>query len=454
LKIVVTGLNHKTAPVEVRERLALSGEHLRMALMGLGTIVSENAIVSTCHRTEVYAIVGEQNGAAANLGRFIASHGGLSKEATESYLYTYWQEDAVKHLFRVACGMDSMVIGEYEVLGQVRDAFSAAASAGTLSVPLTHLFHSALRAGRRARSETRISWGAASVSSAAVQMAEQVCGDISQCSALVISAGEAGRLVAKTLKDSGAREIAIANRTKEKAEELAKELGGSVVDLYAFGEQLSRFDIVISATGAPHIILFAETVKRAMQQRGGKPMCLIDIAVPRDIDEGVKKVENVRLYDVDDLEAVCATSQEERGKEVSKVEKIVDEDVEAFMHWWDAQKAVPLVAAIKEKAEIIRSREMAKSLRKMGHLTEEDRQRLEALTKSIVSKILHDPIISLKEQGQSDGYIKAALELFRLDYQGENVENQNGHRREQGECPRVEADAQGDGAYSQPTARR
>ena len=415
MNIVAIGLNHKSAPVEVRERVALLEEELPAALAYLRRYVEEGAILSTCNRTEVYATASDAQSGLEALKAFLVDYGRSSAEEIGPYLYTHRHEEAARHLFAVASGIDSMILGETEILGQVRDALAEASKAETISIPLSRLFHWALRTGRKAREETAVSRHAVSVSYAGVQMARQVFGGLEQCRVLVISAGEAGKLTAKSLRDSGARQVAVANRTYSRAAALAAELGGHPVDFERIGEALVEYDIVISATASARYLLPKETVAQAMARRDGRPLCLIDIAVPRDIDPDSRLIENVFLYDIDDLEAVSLAGMEERKKAVTQVRGIIDGEVERFMQWLRSLEAVPVVKSLRHKGESIRRRETEKSLAKLRHLSPEDRERVEALGKAIAKKLLHDPIVSLKAQGQSKGYIDAARELFRLE---------------------------------------
>ena len=413
MQIVAIGLNHKTAPVEVRERVALLEEELPSALRELSRFAPEGAIISTCNRTELYACAPGAGVGVHRLQEFLADYHRLSLDGLRPFLYSYSQEEAARHLFGVASGIDSMILGETEVLGQVRDALVAASSAGMVGVPLSRLFHAALRTGRKAREQTGISRHAVSVSSAAVETARQLFNGLERCRVLVISAGEAGKLTAKSLRDGGAADIGVANRSPARAVALAQELGGRAVDFEGIGEALVDYDIVISATASARFVLPAQTVADAMARRDGRPLCLIDIAVPRDVDPESRKIEGVYLYDIDDLEAVSLANMAERSKAVTQVQRVVDGEVHRFMDWLRSLEAVPVIKSLRGKAELLRQRETDKSLRKLRHLPAEDRERVEALTKAIVRKLLHDPILSLKGQGK--GYIDAARELFRLE---------------------------------------
>ena len=415
MQIVVIGINHKSAPVEVRERVALLEEELPSALAQSARYVPEAVILSTCNRTEIYATAPDPQTGCDALKAFLADYHRISSNEFAPHLYIHSQEEAARHLFAVASGIDSMILGETEILGQVRDALAEASKAERIGMPLSRLFHCALRTGRKAREQTAVSRHAVSVSYAGVQMARQVFGGLEQCRVLVISAGEAGKITAKSLRDSGAREIAVANRTYSRAVSLAAELGGRPLDFERIGEALVDYDIVISATASARYVLLKETVAQAMEHRNDRPLCLIDIAVPRDIDPDSRLIENVYLYDIDDLEALSLANMGERRKAVAQVESIIDGEVERFMQWLLSLKAVPVIKSLQSKAESVRRRETAKSLAKLQHLSPEDRERVGALTRAITKKLLHDPIVSLKAQGECKGYIDAARDLFRLE---------------------------------------
>lgn len=416
--VVAVGLNHKTAPVEIRERFALNHERVAELLDRLGEIAGERVVLSTCNRTEVYAVPLRQKGAAMGLRAFL--HSTLCPHMDESelvpYLYDLHNEDVARHLFGVAAGIDSMILGEPQILGQVRDAYEFAAGRGASGSLLSVLFQRALAAGKRARTETAISRNAVSVSHAAVELAKQIFGEISSRTVLVVGAGEMGELTAKNLVDNGVRSVLVVNRTWERAARLAAQFGWTAVNWEAMGDALLRSDIVITSTGSPRPIFDPALVGAIARERGGRPLCFIDIAVPRDVDPAVRGLENVHLYDIDDLRSVVDANLRDREREVPKVQGIVDEETESFGAWLRCQEVIPTIVALRDRLEEIRRGEVARYAGKLS-LSERDRNTLEALTQGIVNKVLHTPIVRLKSQA-GDGcgmYVDALKQLFDLE---------------------------------------
>lgn len=416
MQLLLVGLNHKTAPVEVREKLAFDGDRLREALAHLGRYASEGAILSTCNRTEVYALVGHRETGTEKIQRFLSEFYGQPPASLTAHLYAYAQRDAVAHLFAVAAGLDSMIVGEPQILGQVRDAFAAAEAGNAAGPILSQLFRQALSVGKQARTDTAISRSAVSVSYAAVELARKIFGELGSHAVLVIGAGEMGQLAAKNLWDSGVRRLMVTNRTPARAEELAAQLGAEAWEFPKLSEALAHADIVISSTGAPEPVLTAEMVRQAMRARRQSPLFLIDIAVPRDIDPRAGQLPNVYLYNIDDLEAVCQANKREREKEIRKVETIIAAEVAKFFAWWESLGVVPTINALRYKAESIRQSELDKALSKLSHLSDRDRNIINALSVAIVSKMLHLPITRLKERySNGHDHTRTVRELFGLD---------------------------------------
>ena len=414
MHVLVVGLNHNTAPVEVREKLALGSWQLKEALISLFDHVPEGIILSTCNRTEVYTLADEHYSERTRVEDFLSELGDMSISELSPYLYAFQQEMAVSHLFRIASGLESVILGEFEVLGQVREALQDAESTGLVSLPLLNLFRQAVRVGRRARLETGISRYSVSVSSVAIDLAKRTFDDLSNCKVLVVSAGEAGKLAVKALVKHGISDLMVTSRSYEKALALASAHGGKAVPFHHLKEPLIEADILISSSGAPHFILEPSVVAEAMQSRPHRPLVLIDIAVPRDIDPRVNDIENVLLYDIDDLETVSGSNHRQRAKEKEKVMTIIDAEVAKFMSWWHSLEAVPTITALVSKAERIRRTQLTRTLSRM-QMSDEDRAAIDAMTQAIVKKILHDPIRSLRNGEQGDNHIQAVQELFDLD---------------------------------------
>lgn len=411
-RVVCVGVSHLTAPVEVREKLAFGADELPFALAAASRHADGVVILSTCNRTELYAAV---RGREADGAPLIDLLNGLKEaDVPASCFYVLRHLDAVRHLFRVAAGIESMVLGEHQILGQVRDAMSAATQARTLDGVLSQTFHSAISVGRRARTETGISRQAVSVSSAAVALARESLGDLAGKTILVISAGETGKLAAKSLAHYARSKIIVANRTPDRALALVEELGSDAeaVPLTDVPRALAEADIVISGTSAEGFIITPVQVREVMAQRAGRSLLFIDIAVPRDVDPTVAAIQGVHLYDIDDLEAVAAKGMEGRQAEVKRVEAIVEAEVQNFARWWSSLDVVPVIAALRERAENIRRQEMEKALRRIPGLDAEARRRIEAMTNAIVKKMLDRPIARLKDGADKALYMDALQDLF------------------------------------------
>jgi len=347
---------------------------------------------------------------------FLNAMAGVSFTDLLPHIYLRKNETAFGHLFRVASGLDSMIIGEFEVLGQVKYALEAAEKARMVNLPLRHIFQSAIRTGRRVREETGISKNAVSTSSVAVDLAARIVGDLGDCKLLVIGAGEAGRLVVKVAKDRGARRIVVASRTRERASALATTLGGTPIDLNNLVEELSTTNIVITCAGAPHRILDIQHLGEVMRKRPKLPLVIIDIAVPRDVEPAVGQINNVFLYNIDDLTEVSDLNRQQREGEIQKTREIIAAEVSILVSWWRTLEVRPIVSDLMRKAEKIRCAQLNKTFNKLRPLSAEERDDLEAMTKSIVTKILKEPIEYLKANANSNrDYAEMVSELFRLD---------------------------------------
>ena len=431
MKVVLVGMNHTTAPVSIRERVALSGETLHEALKNLQTLLqtveqddqdclvrSEGAILSTCNRLEVYVATGDDDAdVTERMERFLADLGGFPPIALSAHLYRHETEEAVHHLLRVAAGLDSMVLGESQILGQVTEAYQIALEVGSIGPILSTLFRQAIHAGKRARTETDIGRHPTSVGNAAVALARQVLGDLKGRCVLLVGAGEMAEVAARNLVAAGASEFRIISRTYTRANELACLFGGSAMAWEQIDEALTWADIVLTSTAAPHTIIRAERVRQILMKRYGRPLFFIDIAVPRNVDPAVAQLPHVYLYDIDDLHTITDESLAERRREVPKVEAIIAEEAKKYLAWLRMQSVVPTLRELRSKAEMIAKEELQKTLTRLPHLSESERRIIAAMTHSIVQKILHEPTVRLKEyasNGHSE-YSEALRELFGLN---------------------------------------
>ena len=412
-------MNHKTAPLEIRERLQLScGDDARSLteLMRLPEI-REALCLATCNRVEVLARVADGEQAVEGLREFIYRHGNLEREELGRCLYVYRDREAVRHLFRVASSLDSMVMGEPQILGQLKEAYRQAVDNRATTVLLNRLLHHAFRVAKRVRTETGIAGNAVSVSYAAVELAKKIFGDLKGKKILIIGAGEMSELAVRHLIRQGAGHILIANRTYERAKELAETLQGVPLAFDRIPEALPEIDIVITSTGAPGYVVSAEMVASALRRRRNRLLFLIDIAVPRDIDPAAGDIENVYLYNIDHLQDVVDSNKEGRRVEAMKAEGIIAEEIAVYEEWFNALAVVPTIVSLREKMEAIMKGELERSASWMKILDGEERSRIEILTASIVNKILHDPIIALKEESRERDelpYVAAVRRLFKL----------------------------------------
>lgn len=415
MNICLVGVNHNTAPVAIREKVAIGSGKLEGALQLLHSHASHGIILSTCNRTEVYTITNDDSDTETASFNFLRAQADAPAVVLLQHVYFSKDEAAVEHLFRVASGLDSMIVGEFEILGQVRQSLEIAEKAKLVNLPLRHLLQSAIRTGRRVREETGISKNALSVSSVAVDMATRVVGDLGDCKMLIIGTGEAGRLVAKSARDRGISRIVVASRTQQRASALAEMLGGTPVSLNNMAEELNTCNIVITCAGSPRQILDLRHVKQAMKARPDLPLVIIDIAVPRNVAPAVSKLNNVFLYNIDDLTQISTLNREQRGEEIHKVEKIMSAELARFATWWQDFKVRPLIRAMMGKAEQIRRSHLERTVKKLPPLSDEERYNLEMMTKAIVTKILKDPIDNLKANGHSNrDYTEMVKELFQL----------------------------------------
>jgi glutamyl-tRNA reductase len=395
--IVVVGLSHETAPLAIREALSFPKERLAEALTRLRaeTPLGEAMILSTCNRVEVYGRASEPSAEA--VAAFLARYHGRPASEIEPHLYRLEDEAAVRHAFRVAASLDSMVLGEPQILGQVKEAYEAAEHAGSLGSVLNALRNRSIAAAKRARSETAIGRNAVSVSHVAVELARKIFGGLRERSVLLVGAGKMSELAARQMVRDGARATVLGGRTFEKAEQLAAALGGRAAPFEALRQELARADVVISGTGAAGIVVRREDVEAAQAARRGRPLFLIDIAVPRDVDPEVDRLAGVFLYDLDDIKSVAEANLRERRKEASAAEAILDQEIREFGEWRRSLDVVPILVELRRRADEIRKAEVEKARRRLGPLTPEQESALEAATSAIVNKLLHAPTVQLKE---------------------------------------------------------
>jgi glutamyl-tRNA reductase len=417
--LFVAGMNHRTAPVEVREQLVLEEEKIREILSDLTGrgIVDEVMILSTCNRVEVYgvaAVPGEARSAA--FGR-LGTHRGVSWRDLEPRLYTVTGDEAALHAFRVAASLDSMVLGEPQILGQVKDAFGLAQSAGTAGPVLHALMSQAFSAAKRVRTETEVGRLAVSVSYAAVELARKIFEGLAGKAVLLVGAGEMSELAARHLVDQGALPLYVTNRTWSRAQELARGLGGIPVPFDQLEATLGLVDIVIASTAAPEPIVTAAHARAALQARRGRPLFFIDIAVPRNVEAAVNDVENAFCYDIDDLRSVVEANIRERQREAVRAQALLEREVVKFGERLQHLEVVPTIVSLREKLEAIRLAELARALGRLPAADEETRRVMETLSQSIVNKVLHAPMVKLKDSsraGHGRRWTEMISELFGL----------------------------------------
>ncbi|MCX8034102.1 MAG: glutamyl-tRNA reductase [Thermodesulfovibrio sp.] len=433
MSLIVVGVNHKTAPVDIRERLAFnSNELIKEGLRYLinKPAINEALIFSTCNRVEIYAyhsvsgnaektIEGEKNIEEIIID-FLSDFHRIDRREFENYLYIYRDKEAVEHLFKVTSSLDSMIVGEPQITGQVKEAYEIALSERATSLILNHLMNRAFFTAKRVRNETRIGENPVSVSYAAVGLIKKVFDELSKKSVLLVGAGEMAELAIRHLIGSGVNNIYVTNRTYERAKELSKEFNGKAVSFENLKEQLTKVDIVICSTGAPHYVINEKMIREVMLSRKHKPIFLIDISVPRNIDPACNNLDNVYLYNIDDLQDVVDSNILERRKEAEKALGIVCEETEKFFQWLNSLDSVPVIVSIRNKAEMIRQEELEKFKSKFKDLPPEILNSIDYLTHSIINKIMHEPTVALKNNSDiKEVLIFAVRRLFGLDSEEE-----------------------------------
>src|SRR5574341_789041 len=424
MTIIVVGLSHKTAPVEVREMVAIPPSRMREALQRLCAYrgIREGIVLSTCNRVEVYAVVEDVEAGYAQVQGFLAdTHLSLSSEQLTPHLYWYEADRAILHLFRVAASLDSMIVGEPQILGQVKDAFDVALGHRASGVILNKLVRKAISVAKRVRTETKIANTAVSVSSAAVELARKIFSNLGDKTVLLVGAGEMAKLAARHLISHGVQRVRITTRDPRNAVDLAKRFNGVSVAFDDFRNELAEADIVLCSTGAPHYLIRAEDVQRAVRQRMNRPIFLIDISVPRNIDPTVKDVDNAFLFDIDDLETRVGENRDERVREAAKAEYLVESEVEGVVQWLKSLEVTPTIVALRQRAEEIKRSELERAMARLGNLSEQDRAVVEGLASAVVNKLLHGSLVTLKSEANSGAgvqFIEAARRFFNLDDPG------------------------------------
>lgn len=408
MNLIAISINHRTAPVDLREAVYLKEDEIRLFInFAKENQIKEGLILSTCNRTEIFGI---PNSNETNHEKFqsLLLNFKPSQNITEQHFQNYVSRDAIKHLFFVATGIDSLLIGDNQVFKQVKDSFQIAEETEFAGYIMHRIFDAAIRTGKRAISETSISEGAVTVSYAAVQLTEKIFSNLSKKSALVIGTGETGEIAAKHLSERGIGNLTVTNRTQEKAENLAQKLNAKVIPFTEFRESIHKFDIIISATASPEILVNKNDVKAALKKRSNNPMILMDIAIPRDIDPETKKIDYVFYHDLDSLNIIVEQNLTKRKSEIPKVEKIIEEELENFWEWYNSLQAAPAIKDLRDFFEDIRNKEVEKNKNKFAT---EDQEKLDIVTKRIINKILHHPTIELRKADDSTGSGDSATKI-------------------------------------------
>jgi glutamyl-tRNA reductase len=420
MHIVVIGLNYKTAPVEIRERLTFNPSDLGDAIKKLSTKKSilENIIVSTCNRTEIYAVVDQLHTGRYYIKEFLSEWFGIDQAEFSPYLFIYEEDGAVEHLFKVACGLHSMVLGETQILGQVRTSFIQAQEEGTTGTVFNQLFKQAITIAKRGHAETDIGANAVSVSYAAVELAKKIFGSLENKHVLILGAGKMGELAAQNLHGNGVKKVTVINRTYDKARVLASRFAGEAKTLDDLQKTLVEADILISSTGSKDFVITKQLMEKVEKKRRGNPLFMVDIAVPRDLDPKIAELESVFLYDIDDLEGIVEANLKERKKAAEKIMLMIEKEIVDFKQWLGMLGVVPVISALRDKALAIQSETMVSLERKLPHLSDRDIKVLNKHTKSIINQLLKDPILQAKEMAarpDADEALELFMKIFNIE---------------------------------------
>ncbi len=432
MDLIVVGMNHRTAPVEVREKVAFSEDEILEVLQRAREepTLAEAILLSTCNRTEFYGLSTDNGAAEMYIRKLIAQRKNIDFDAHPGYAYTLTRNESVRHLLRVAAGLDSLILGEAQILGQVRRAHELSLESRACGIVLNRILQSAIAVGRRARNETRIGAGAVSIASAASELAGKIFEDLSSRTVLLIGVGEMGTLTARHMIERGVTSLVIANRTFAKAEELARELGGRAMPLDRLEEALASADIVISSTGATTPIVGRDMMAPILSRRGGRPIYVIDIAVPRDFEGSIGEMDGVFLHDIDDMNVLADRNLDKRRAEIPKAESIVEQELESFVTWRNSLDATPLIKKIRERVEKIRDLELSRHRKRFCR---DDREQLDLLTESLVNKILHPLMGHVRDWTENDAgeidalRIDTLYEAFDLERPESNKKKSRGH---------------------------
>ncbi|MDZ5470784.1 glutamyl-tRNA reductase (plasmid) [Bacillus sp. 31A1R] len=420
MHILVVGLNYKTAPVEIRERLTFNPSQLGDAMKKLSgkKSILENVILSTCNRTEIYAVVDQLHTGRYYIKEFLSEWFNIEQNEFSPYLFIYEQDGAINHLFNVSCGLNSMVLGETQILGQVRSSFLLAQEDATIGTVFNQLFKQAITLAKRAHSETDIGANAVSVSYAAVELAKKIFGSLEKKHVLILGAGKMGELAIQNLHSNGASKVTVINRTFEKAQNLAERFSGEAKTLQELQCALVEADILISSTGAKEFVVTKEMMVQVEKLRKGKPLFMVDIAVPRDLDPKLAELESVFLYDIDDLEGIVEANLQERKKAAEKIMLMIEGEIVDFKQWLNMLGVVPVISALREKALAIQAETMESIERKLPNLSDRDRKVLNKHTKSIINQMLKDPILQAKElaaRSDADQALDMFMKIFNIE---------------------------------------
>ncbi|MTI82567.1 MAG: glutamyl-tRNA reductase [Firmicutes bacterium] len=426
--IVAVGINHKTAPVEVRERMSFAEHSMPESLAGLRSypVINGAVILSTCNRTEIYTVNEDAEQGLEDIKEFLSLKSGLDTEVIGNYLYSFFDHDAVKHLYQVAAGLDSMLLGETQILGQVRAAYELSLESGNTGRILNILFQQAIRTGKRARAETGIDQHAVSISYAAVELAKQIFKDLTGRSVLVIGAGKMSELTTKHLVANGVSGVIVSNRSFDRAVTLANQFNGIAVKFNDLFKYMGDADIVISCTAASHYVVHQKQVAEFMHKQPGKQLMMIDIAVPRDIEPDVREIPGVTVYDVDALQNVVDSNFDKRKRSAMMAETIIEEDTQEYVKWLKTQFVIPAISELKHRGEQIKQKELRRAYNRLGELSDHEKKVVSSLANSIVNQLLHDPVTRLKSYAVTDKgsvYTEALEKLFNL-HTGENEDNE------------------------------